>query len=82
MAKYKITEKQLNYVRENLKIKSTVKPEDVNDIKLPNPNRMTTTEVEIEVKQIAQKLINKFKSLNKDNKDKFKTEFENFLNQF
>jgi hypothetical protein len=82
MVKYKITEKQLNYVRENLKIKSTVKPEDVNDIKLPNPNRMTTTEVEIEVKQIAQKLINKFKSLNKDNKDKFKTEFENFLNQF
>lgn len=83
MAKYKITEKQLNYVRENLKIKSTVRPEDVKNIKLPNPDVMTTPEIEMEVKLITQQLINKFKDLKTNtDKEKFKIELDNFLNQF
>jgi len=82
MAKYKITERQLNFVRENLNIKSTVKPEDSENVKTPNPDFMSTKDVEIELKEVIQKVINKFKYIPKIEKENFKKELDIFLSKF
>jgi hypothetical protein len=80
MAKYKISEKQLSYVMENLKIQSTAYPDD--NIKTPTKEK-STTEIELETKKLTQLVIDVYKKLKKEeDKDKFEKELKDFLSKF